>query len=60
MEQYEVKVVATHILENMLKLYVQVRSFSFAKDLTYKQKLKLGTKKSRGLRKQVKQSFENK
>ena len=49
-----------NLLENMLKLYLRVRSFSFAKDLTFEQKLKLRTKKSKGLRKQIKQSFKNK
>ena len=28
-----------NLLENMLKLYLRVRSFSFAEDLTYEQKL---------------------
>lgn len=44
-----------NLLENMLKIFIRVRSFSFAKDLTYKQKLKLKTKNSKGVRKQIKQ-----
>ena len=44
----------------MLKRYLHERQFSFAKDLNYKQKLKLSIKKSKGLRKQIRQSFENK
>ena len=46
-----------NLLENMLKLHLCVRLFSFAKELTYEQKLKLRTKKSKGLR--IKQSFKN-
>ena len=42
------------LLENMLKLYLRVWSFSFAKDLTYEQKLKLKQKKSKRLRKKNK------
>ena len=45
-----------NILENMLELYLRVRSFSFAKDITSKQK-KLHDK-DKGLRKEIKRSME--
>ena len=41
-----------NILEKMLELYLRVRSFSFAKDITSKQK-KLHDK-DKGLRKEIK------
>ena len=45
-----------NILEKMLELYLRVRSFSFAKDITSKQK-KLHDK-DEGLRKEIKRSME--
>ena len=45
-----------NILEKMLELYLRVRSFSFAKDITSKQK-KLHDK-DKGLRKEIKRSME--
>ena len=48
------------LLENMLKLYLRVWSFSFAKDLTYEEKLKLKQKRARDCEKKIRQSFENK
>ena len=45
-----------NILEKMLELYLRVRSFSFAKDITSKQK-KLHDK-TKGLRKEIKRSME--
>ena len=45
-----------NILEKMLELYLRVRSFSFAKDITSKQK-KLHDK-DKGLRKEVERSME--
>ena len=48
------------LLENMLKLYLRVWSFSFAKDLTYEEKLKLIQKRARDCEKKIRQSFENK
>ena len=41
-------------LENFLELYLSVRSFWFARHLAYEQKLKFKTKKTNGLRKQIK------
>ena len=45
-------------LENMIKLYVTVRCFSFAKDIVNKYKLKEGAQKKKGLRKDLKKSSE--
>ena len=45
-------------LENIVKLYVTVRSFSFAKDIVNKYKLKEGLQKKRALRKDLKKTTE--
>ena len=48
-----------NLLENMLKLYLRVRAFSFVRDLTEKQKLVLKKKKSKGgLRRNIKNQTE--
>ena len=49
-------VIKDNILEKMLELYLRVRSFSFAKDVTSNQK-KLHDK-NKGLRKEIKKSME--
>ena len=51
-----------NILQKMLQLYLRVRSFSLAKDITTKQK-KLHAQakaKNKGLRKEIKKSMEQK
>ena len=45
-------------LENVIKLYITVRSFSFAKDIVNKCKLSRGTKKTKALRKELKKASE--
>ena len=44
-----------NVLESMIKLYLRVRSFSFARDITSKQNAE---KKSKALRKEIKKSME--
>ena len=41
-------------LENFIKLYVQVRSFSYARDIVSKYKLKEKALRSKALRKELK------
>ena len=41
-------------LENIVKLYIKVRSFSYARDYVIKFKIKLKAAKSKGLRKELK------
>ena len=45
-------------LENFVKLYVTVRSFSFAKDIVNKYKLSQHTQKNKALRKELKKASE--
>ena len=45
-------------LENVVKLYVTVRSFSFAKDIVNKYKLGQRTQKTKALRKELKKASE--
>lgn len=45
-------------LENVVKLYVTVRSFSFAKDIVNKYKLSQPTQKTKALRKELKKASE--
>ena len=47
-------------LENIVKLYLRVRSFSYAKDFISKFKIQQKAKKSKGLRKELKKYSENK
>ena len=47
-------------LENIVKLYVRVRSFSYAKDIVNKYKLKEKMSKSKALRTQLKKTSGNK
>ncbi len=47
-------------LENVVKLYLKVRSFSYAKDYVEKYKIKEKEGRKRALRKNMKQSSENK
>ncbi len=47
-------------LENVVKLYLKVRSFSYAKDYVEKYKIKGKEGRKRALRKNMKQSSENK
>ena len=47
-------------LENFVKLYVWVRSFSHAKDIVSKYKLKAKQSKTKALRKQLKKQSEKK
>ena len=42
----------------MLKLYVRVRAFSYAKDVTDKHKSELKKKKTKSLRKDIKKASE--
>ena len=46
-----------NLLENMLNLYLRVRSFSYAKDITNKHKFALKKKKSKALRKDIKKAM---
>jgi hypothetical protein len=46
-------------LENILKLYLRVRSFSYAKDYISKYKIKEKQTKSKSLRKNLKRSKDN-
>ena len=46
-------------LENIIKLYVRVRSFSYARDYITKYKIKEKYTKSKSLRKDLKQSKDN-
>lgn len=48
--------VAKDILHNIIRLYVRVRSFSFAKDIVQKHKIKLKQLKSKALRKDISRS----
>ena len=54
------KEIKDNLLENMLRLYLRVRAFSLAKDLTNKCKAthKKKTQKTKGLRKDIKKSSE--
>ncbi len=45
-------------LENVVKLYITVRCFSFAKDIVNKYKLSQGTPKKKALRKELKIASE--
>ena len=45
--------VAKDVLHNIIHLYVKVRSFSFAKDIIEKHKIKLKQMKSKALRKDI-------
>lgn len=45
--------VAKDVLHNIIQLYVKVRSFSFAKDIIQKHKMKLKQLKSKALRKDI-------
>ena len=47
-------------LENIVKLYLRVRSFSYAKDYISKFKIQQKAKKSKGLRKELKRYSEDK
>ena len=47
-------------LENIVKLYLRVRSFSYAKDIISKFKIQQKAKKSKGLRKELKKYSEDK
>ena len=47
------KAVAKDVLYNIIQLYVKVRSFSFAKDIIQKHKMKLKQMKSKALRKEI-------
>ena len=47
-----------NLLENMLNLYLRVRSFSYAKDVTNKHKFALKKKKSKALRKDIKKAMD--
>ena len=47
-------------LENIIKLYLRVRSFSYAKDVISKFKIQQKAKKSKGLRKELKKYSEDK
>ncbi len=49
--------VKDNLLENMLKLYLRVRAFSFAKDVIDKH-LALKRKKSKSLRKDIKKAMD--
>ena len=44
-----------NVLESMIKLYLRVRSFSLARDITCKQNAE---RKSKALRKEIKKSME--
>ena len=46
------------LLENLLKLYIRVRAFTFAKDITNKHKYLLKKSKSKALRKDIKKATE--
>ena len=45
-------------LENVVKLYITVRSFSFAKDIVNKYKLSQNVQKTKALRKDLKKGSE--
>ena len=45
-------------LENIVKLYLTVRSFSFAKDIVNKYKLIEGAQRKKALRKELKKASE--
>jgi hypothetical protein len=46
------------LLENIVKLYLRVRSFSYARDYISKYKIKVKQTKSKALRKDLKRSRE--
>ena len=50
--------VKDNLLENMLSLYLRVRSFSYAKDITNKHKFELKKKKSKALQKDIKKAMD--
>ena len=50
--------VGKDVLHSILGLYVRVRSFSFAKDIIQKHKMKAKQNKTKGLRKEIKRSVE--
>ena len=52
------KEIKKNLLENMIKLFCRVRSFSLAKDITEKHRQILKAKKSKGLRKSIKKATE--
>ena len=52
------KNVALNTLEQMLSLYIRVRSFSFAKSVTQRHKAELTQGKAKALRKEIKRSSE--
>ena len=50
--------VKDNLLESMLNLYLRVRSFSYAKDVTNKHKFALKKKKNKSLRKDIKKAMD--
>ncbi len=50
--------VKKNLLENILKLYLRVRAFSYTKDITNQHKCKLKKTKAKALRKNIKKSTE--
>ena len=50
------KEISFNLLENMLTLFTTVRSFSYAKDIKEKHKIKSNKSKSRLLRREIKKS----
>lgn len=45
--------ITNNLMEHMIRLYLRVRAFSLAKDVTNKHKLSTKTKKSKSLRKSI-------
>ena len=58
-DNYSIKsVVQFSVLENMLKLYLRVRSFAFANDSVHNHKLAMNQSKARALRKDIKKATD--